>query len=211
MRRTAPMLFLLGLVAGCGAPAGPDLGQFEQPNALLRSEIQRRIDQIPYQRGTTLVMNLAWLAARGEEAIPQLLQAMKSKDPKVRAEAAWTLGRIRDTRVIPFLQKYLDDPDQTVAMEVARALLTMGDDKGVPNLIMGLQSRNPRFRFYCHEALKAWSGLDFGYKPNGTDQVARENATRKWMEWWNRKAGKPVFPVDRSSGALAAPPAGGSR
>ncbi len=210
MRRTAPFLFLLGLAAGCSSTAGPDLGQFEQPNALLRSEIQRRIDQIPYQRGTALVMNLAWIAARGEVAIPQLLQAMKSKDPKVRAEAAWTLGRIRDTRAIPFLRKYLDDPDPTVEMEVARALLTMGDDHGVPHLIMGLQSKNPRYRYYCFEALKYWSGLDFGYDPKAKDQVARETATRKWMEWWNRKAGKPVFPVDRGSDAFAAPPAGGS-
>ena len=210
MRRTAPFLFLLGLAAGCSSTAGPDLGQFEQPNALLRSEIQRRIDQIPYQRGTALVMNLAWIAARGEAAIPQLLQAMKSKDPKVRAEAAWTLGRIRDTRTIPFLRKYLDDPDPTVEMEVARALLTMGDDSGVPHLIMGLQSKNPRYRYYCFEALKYWSGLDFGYDPKAKDQVARETATRKWMEWWNRKAGKPVFPVDRASDAFAAPPAGGA-
>jgi len=210
MRRTAPLLFLLGLVAGCGTTSGPDLGQFEQPNALLRSEIQRRIDQIPYQRGTALVMNLAWLAARGEKAIPQLLQAMKNKDPKVRAEVAWTLGRIRDTRTVPFLRKYLDDPDPTVGMEVARALLNMGDDEGVPNLIMGLRSRNPRYRYYCHEALRAWSGLDFGYEPNGKDQVAREKAVHKWMEWWNRKSGKPVFPADPSAGALAAPPAGAS-
>ena len=210
MRRTAPFLFLLGLAAGCSSTAGPDFGQFEQPNALLRSEIQRRIDQIPYQRGTALVMNLAWIAARGEKSIPLLLQAMESKDPKVRAEAAWTLGRIRDTRAIPFLRKYLNDPDPTVGMEVSRALLTMGDDQGGPNLIIGLRSRNPRYRYYCHEALKAWSGLDFGYEPKGKDQVARETALRKWMEWWNRKAGKPVFPLDRSSGALAAPPAGGS-
>ncbi len=202
-----------GLVVMMGAcsstTSNPGLEQFGTPNPLIKAEIKRRIEKIPYQKGTELVFNLAWLAARGEYAIPQLIEAMESPDPKVRSNAAWTLGRIRDTRTIPFLKKHLADRDPSVQMEVARALLTMGDDSGVPVLIMGLDSDDPRYRYLCHEPLKAWSGMDFGYDHNERNPQKRRKAILKWMKWWNEKCGRMVFKLDFSGSHYAVPPQGG--
>jgi hypothetical protein len=208
MRRSVLFLALLGLAAGCSAPAGPTYEEFDQPNSLLRTEIQRRVDQIPYQRGNALWLNCLWIAGRGEQVIPQLLVALQGENPKIRSHAAWILGRIGDTRTVEYVKKYLSDSHPVVRMEVAAALLNMGCDEGVPQLIQGLTSESQWNRYHCHQALQSWSGMEFGYDHQEEDRVVRQQGVRRWMDWWNEKSGKEVFPHRAQTGAYAVPPAG---
>jgi len=196
---------LLGLAAGCAAPEKTGLEQFDQPNTILRAEIQRRIDVVPMQRDMELLLNVTWLATRGEPAIPQLVQALENGNPKIRSHAAWALGRIRDVRTVPFLEQRLGDPDPVVELEVASALLNMNNDRGVPALIAGLGSADQSYRYRCHEDLRAWSGMDLGYDHMEQDPALRETAVRRWMAWWNDKSGCKVFPVAEGNGIPAAP------
>ncbi|MBI3462390.1 MAG: HEAT repeat domain-containing protein [Planctomycetes bacterium] len=70
------------------------------------------------------------LAQFGEEAVPQLIQALENENPKVRAGAARVLGLIGDKAKAaePTLIEALDDTDHEVRVSAATALSQIGAD-----------------------------------------------------------------------------------
>ena len=116
MRRLALIGLFLPLSA-CGSSGSPYL----QANELMGQEIANRVQQIPYQHRDELYQNLLWLAQSGEQAIPDLIEALGDNNPKVQSSCAWVLGRIGDRRTIGDLQEFSKDPHPTVRMEVARS------------------------------------------------------------------------------------------
>jgi len=59
---------------------------------------------------------------RDPEIIPLLIDLLKKKDPKIRAESASVIGLFHDTATIEFLEPLLDDEDVTVRSAAIVAL-----------------------------------------------------------------------------------------
>ena len=153
---------LLLVVGGCASTSNED-SSYSQPNSLMAEEIESRVKQIPFQHREELLDNLKWLVQTGETTIPTLLRGLSHESPKVRSNCAWALGMIRDRRTIPQLQRASKDSNESVRLEIARALVWLGDVQQSPTLIEGLDSDKKEVRYLCHEALKGASGRDFGY------------------------------------------------
>ncbi len=75
------------------------------------------------------------LGKLGEDAIPDLVEAMSDGDAYVRAGAAKALGTLGATTAVPFLIDALRDKDLLVRGDAAEALGKIGDARAVPALI----------------------------------------------------------------------------
>lgn len=170
---------------------------FDQPNGLLKSQIDKRVSDLRYTHGEELMSTLDWLTRCGEAAFPALIEAMDCDDPTTRAGAANVLGRGVDRRVIPFLMKKAEDPDPRMRYEVARALLRLGEWSKIPVLIEGLRDPSEYVRALCNDALKQTTRLDFGFLP-GAASEEREVQVRKW-EAWSQAREKDAFFATRAS------------
>ncbi|WP_214019805.1 HEAT repeat domain-containing protein [Methanoculleus sp.] len=81
-----------------------------------------------------LLEDWAELAKLQGAAVPALLKALGSKEPRIRSESARTLGKIRDARAIPALIRAVEDPQADVRVRAAEALGEMGSDRAKPAL-----------------------------------------------------------------------------
>ena len=192
MKRTSPLLWIMLPLFGCGT-TNHATSDYAQPNSLMSKEIDSRVEQIPYQHREELYNNMLWLAQRGEQAIPALLKSLASNEPKVRSSSAWVLGRIGDRRTIENLQHFVNDPHETVRLEVARSLVEMGDVKQCPTLIAELDSEKVQVRAMCHDALKRATGKDFGYDHLTDNVEQRKTAVLRWRQWWSAQTNDPWF------------------
>lgn len=188
------VLLSLALLAGCGtARPTSEYNDFAQPNQLMAEEIKNRIAQIPFQHRGELYDNLIWLSQRGEQAMPALIDGLRSAEPKVRSNCAFVLATIGDRRCVPYLQSAANDGNEVVRLEVARSLVQMGDLKYAPALIEGLDSERAQVRYYCHETLRASTGRDFGYDHLTEDVTTRRQAILSWRQWWSEQSGDRFF------------------
>ncbi len=195
MRSTAIIASMCLGLAACGTTHSED-NPYLKPNELMAREIDNRISQIPFQQREELFNNLLWLAQTGEQAIPSLLTALEHNNAKVRSNALWVLGRIRDRRAIPQMQPLVQDQDSTVRLEAARTLVLMGDLQHTPSLIDGLDSDRVQVRYLCHEALRQATGREFGYDHLADNLASRNQATYRWRKWWSDQSGDPWFAKD---------------
>jgi HEAT repeat protein len=184
---------LLLAAAFCGCKSSPsedspenktaeERGFAESTNPMVQTRIQARVDNIRYQRGTTLIANLERLSAYGEPAIPICIEGLKSDDAMTRMGCAYVLGRIGDTRTVPELEATLTDQVDFVRYEAASQLGTMGSKSGYSVLVEGLESERVEYRFKCYEALKELTGHTFGYVHNAPTEE-RAEAVTKWKAW----------------------------
>lgn len=183
--RQAIIPLILAALTGC-MTTGTD-EPYAKANTVMAAEISRRIQDIQFQHRTELLDNLMWLTQSGEQAIPYLVPALRHDDAKVRANAAWVLGRIKDRRVITDLQQVASDQNPTVRLEVARSLVALGDLKHASALIEGLDSDRPAVRYNCHQALKEATNRDFGYDHLSENAVERQRAVLRWRQWWGEQ------------------------
>ncbi|MFN3240224.1 MAG: HEAT repeat domain-containing protein [Planctomycetota bacterium] len=191
--RIAAAATLLFALASCSTTNTDTVSPYQQPNQLMGNEINQRIEQIPYQHREELVQNLLWLAQTGEQTIPALLQGLNSDNPKVRSSCCWVLGRLRDRRTVPSLQRLTSDSETSVRMEASRSLVLMGDIEQAPKLIEGLDSDRKEVRYMCHEALKSATGHDFGYDHLNQNQQELQVAVLRWRQWWGEYSGDQFF------------------
>jgi HEAT repeat protein len=159
-----------------------DRGFGEHTNPMVKTRIQARVDNIQYQRGTTLINNLERLAGYGEPAIPVCVEGLKSDDAMTRMGCAYVLGRIGDTRTVPDLEGLLKDQVDFVRYEAASQLGNMGSKSGYGVLVEGLESERVEYRYKCFEALRELTGHTFGYVHNAP-QEERAEAVTKWKGW----------------------------
>lgn len=92
------------------------------------------------------------LGQMGEPAVDYLIKLLDEKDPQLRAKAADVLGLIGDERAFQPLTHLLNDPDNTVRLNVIRALGEFGS-KALPLLIQVLQLETGPLRASAAEAL----------------------------------------------------------
>lgn len=65
-------------------------------------------------------------------SVESLLLLLEDNKPIVRGFSALLLGEMKETAAIPKLEEMLQDPSINVKMDVVRALLKMGNRKGIP-------------------------------------------------------------------------------
>lgn len=179
------LLFAAAMVGCSSSPeekTPEERGFAESTNPMVPTRIQARVDNIRYQRGTTLITNLERLVAYGQPAIPMCVEGLKSDDAMTRMGCAYVLGRIGDTRTVPDLEGALADPVDYVRYEAASQLGNMGSKSGYSVLVQGLESDRVEYRFKCFEALRELSGHTFGYVHNAPDEE-RAEAVTKWKSW----------------------------
>jgi HEAT repeat protein len=100
-------------------------------------------------------VRVVWaLASKGEAAVPDLIEALKDKEAKVRSGAAQALCRIgpQAKAAIPVLLACLKDPDRWVRIQVGKALGSMGETV-VPKLVEVLKGEDQDSRFAAADAL----------------------------------------------------------
>ena len=91
------------------------------------------------------------LGKLGEDAIPDLIEAMSDGDAYVRAGAAKALGTLGATTAVPFLIDALRDKDFLVSIDAAEALGKIGDTRAVPAFIEAVYNEDDEYgilRFY---------------------------------------------------------------
>lgn len=99
---------------------------------------------------------LTWAIARhGTDATAALLPHLNARDPRVRAQIAHVLSKLRDPASLAPLAALLDDPDATVAAKAAFALGQLGDPAGTGPLVQHLGHRSLAARDEISDALAA--------------------------------------------------------
>ena len=89
----------------------------------------------------------------GQPAFPWLVSLLGSRDAYVRANAAWTLGKLKDPRAIEPLIAALKDSDWNVRWSAARALGELKDPRAVEPLIAALKDSDDSVRGFAAYAL----------------------------------------------------------
>lgn len=111
-------------------------------------------------------------------AVPVLLKALGSREPRIRSESTRTLGKIRDARAIPALIRAMGDPQVDVRVRAAEALGEMGNDRAKPALAGALNDP-------CHpvrmEAAWALDRLDW-IPENDVERAGYLIAKEQWNE-----------------------------
>jgi len=159
---------------------------FPEPNSpLAKARLEKRMADIRYQRGVTLIANLERIAGYGTVAVPYAIEGLKSDDPMTRMGSSWILGRVGNTGAIPALEEALDDPVPFVRYEVASQLGNLGAKSGYKVLVAGLSDERVEMRFKCFEALQELTGNTFGYSHTADPEV-RKVSVDQWDAWLAR-------------------------
>ncbi|MDD4566264.1 MAG: HEAT repeat domain-containing protein [Methanoculleus chikugoensis] len=128
-------------------------------------------------------------------AVPALLKALASDDPRIRSESARTLGKIRDSRVVPPLIKAVKDPRPEVRIRAVEALGEVGDDRAKPPLADALNDPHHQVRMEA-----AWALGKLGWVPQSDLQRAEYLiAGEQWKELV-RMGGPAIPPLIRALG-----------
>lgn len=207
MKRLPTLLGLLIILlpfsmGSCSSGGGAST--FSRPSSLMKQYIQEKIEQIPYQHGEELILNLQWLAQSGEQSIPQLAKSLNHKIPKTRSSVAWVLGQIGNKKAVKLLRRHTNDSQPVVRFEIARALLVLGDFSRITELIRGLESGMQGVRYHCFEILTKKTGKSFDYDYRSKDVVSRKAAAAKWSKWWHTQDSDEWFRREENA-SLAGP------
>jgi putative membrane-bound dehydrogenase-like protein len=118
---------------------------------------------------------------RDREAVPALIELLKSASLHNRRAAAEALGRLGDTSAVPALTDALAQPgDRILEHSLTYALIEIADAKTTK---IGLQSRNSKVRRATLTALDQMDGghLDAKYV---TMELSAEDSSLKETAWW---------------------------
>ena len=168
--------------------APPDVDRpIPEPSARVRAAAAEDIAHFEDEGGAERVAAARRLAARGEQVLRPLLDALASAPgARTRGMAVYTLGYMDDRRVVEPVARALFDPDPDVRYDAAAALLRLGDDRGFPVLIQGLEDADPRVRARCLAILREAAGGDQGFEVDG-DPLERRAAVARWKGWLERR------------------------
>jgi len=111
---------------------------------------------------------LALGTLRVASAAPRLRELLADHDPDVVRAAGLALGQLGAQDAADALFQALERaPYPETRRDLATALANLGDARGVPDLIRGLDIQDDLVRESCFEALFAATGLFEGYEPLG--------------------------------------------
>jgi HEAT repeat protein len=108
MRAMSPLLLILPLLAGAGLTDG----EMESLAAKIQQGTRAEVDQ---------ALNQITFAGAGSFMTPRLIQLMSSSSENGRANAAYALGFVGDSRAAASLSRALSDPEVSVRASAATA------------------------------------------------------------------------------------------
>jgi len=109
-----------------------------------RDKTEDLVKELIHEEDWKRMNSTAELLKRGPEAVRHLLVVLADENPRVRAEAALMLGRIKDrTAGVPIV-KLLTDPEPIVRTAAAEALQHVADDAALAALVRLLEEPEPR-------------------------------------------------------------------
>ncbi|MFT4540086.1 MAG: HEAT repeat protein [Planctomycetota bacterium] len=191
---------LLALSVSCtttrsSAGTRPGSGEWLDPSPTLRSDIESHAHRLPWVHGLEeRVEIIQWFAGVGEPAYPVLLELAIDTRPGVAGSALAALGATGDARLVEHLQdiELPDDAEDTLRLELARALLTLGDwVSAMPTLIEGLQNEELYVRALALRTLSDVTGHRHDYDARA-EVEEREEGVARWQQWWARQSGDPM-------------------
>ncbi|MHC4959651.1 MAG: HEAT repeat domain-containing protein [Planctomycetota bacterium] len=159
-----------------------DQAGLDPTNPMVQLRLQGRIDNIKYQRGTTLIANLERIAAYGDAALEICTENLGNENAMTRMGCVYVLGRIGNPQSVPDMEKLLVDEAKFVRYEAASQLGNLGSRSGYTVLVDGLSDDNIRYRYKCFEALQQLTGRTFDYSHNASPE-SRKVSVEKWAVW----------------------------
>jgi len=175
--------------------SGGRSGRWLAPSPILRQQIDDEAERMPWTHGVERLEMIRWFAAVGEPAYPTLLELATDSRDQVAATALAALGATGDRRLVPALRVIPWSEERfrgDLGLERARTLIRLGDWSELPTLIAGLGDGRLWTRTLCSQALEEATGHTFGYDPRA-DERERENAIRRWDEWWLARTGEGLL------------------
>jgi hypothetical protein len=130
------------------------------------------------------------VAMRDGQPDPALVKGLTDKSTQRRAAAAEALCRAGGAAERAQCRPLLQDPDPTVRLPVALALVAAKEREAVPVLIalLGQLPREQSWR--SEEMLLELAGDTAPSAPLGTDEASREKCRQAWAAWWTAHADK---------------------
>ena len=123
------------------------------------------------------------LIAFGPDAVPQVAANLSSSVEGVPVMAAYVLGKLEDPRSLDALAGATNSTSSALRYEAATSMVRMGDRRGLPVLIEGLDDRDPLVRARAIIVLYERTGETKDYK---ADDHPRERAAAisRWRAWY---------------------------
>jgi HEAT repeat protein len=152
----------------------------------LRLMTARRIPATPAPSTSLSRIAGSGPAIDGLGAIATDTALSREDDDWSRSDAAWALGRLGNRAAAYYLSRALGDPDNLVRAESARALMRLGDSRGLPVLVQHLADW-----FYGPRVLLVLRGAHWAAETD-SDQIhlliARRDRARLVRHWDATKA-----------------------
>lgn len=161
-------------------------------------------DSLPHCRKAHLIEAArgALLAAVGPNDLDLCRAKLKGEDPAPRAAAALALAKLLPAAEVKELHPLLDDRDDGVALETAKALANLGDRASLAALVRLLEATDAQIRSEAILVLNALTGKQFNFA--SYDEPARRAAgVVEWKKWLAAEGStaRLEFPVVRRTSA----------
>lgn len=126
-----------------------------------------------------------------------LAEALNDTRPDLRAAAAMTLVHVQGADAAGAVKVLLTDPDEGVALAVAKALANVGHRDCLAPLVRLLSAKKIGIRLGAVQTLRALSGKRFGYQTSGWS-ISRSTAITAWRTWseGEGQTAKLRFPIE---------------
>jgi len=172
-----------------------------QPSALLAQQIDDEATRLPWTHDLERVEQIRWFVSVGEPAYEKLLELAVDPRDDVAAAAIAALGGTNDRRLVPYLRELSwnkgpqpgsSGRSRELELELARALVTLGDWNSIPGLIHGLRDEKLYVRTLSLQALQRSTRQTLGFDPRA-ERDSREEAVLRWEGWWKTRSGEGLL------------------
>jgi HEAT repeat protein len=133
---------------------------------------------------TQIIDLLAVVGCADGKAAPALVGGLQDKVSLRRAAAAVALCKGKADEQRTAVRKLLSDPDATVRMKTAIALVEWGDKSAMPALITLLNDLPLEQVWEVEDLLGHLAGDETPSKRVGKDAASRKDSVKAWNEWW---------------------------
>ncbi len=158
--------------------------------ALRRPEgtVEALLKYLPFAESDTtstqIIDLLAVIGCTDGKANPALVSGLQDKVSLRRAAAAVALCKGKADEQRPAVRKLLQDPDLTVRLKTALALVESGDKNSMPALIALLNDMPLDQVWEVEDLLSHLAGDETPDKHVGKDAASRKASVKAWTEWW---------------------------
>lgn len=151
------------------------------------------LDEVRSGKPDALAAVVTALRAKGQGAVPELVEATGHAHVLVRWAAVSALAALDDDASTAALRRALADANATVRAVAASGLARRGDNTGLKVLVDALESTEMaighpprRLADQADQALRHLSGTSQGFDSNSFPEVRRE-AIARWRDWAARR------------------------